>query len=75
METLGRHLQTAESTWQAAFSKLSSGKGNLVRRAEEFRELGAPVRKTLPRHLVDDDLDDLDRDLYEDDPGHRQGGS
>ena len=60
MEMLGRQLQTADSTYQAAFAKLSTGKGNLLRRAEEFRELGAPVKKTLPRHLVeDDDEDDL----------------
>ena len=58
MENLGRQLQTAENTYQAAFSKLSSGKGNLLRRAEAFRELGAPVKKTFPPHLLDDDEDD-----------------
>jgi DNA recombination protein RmuC len=62
MEALGRQLQTAENTYQLAFSKLSTGKGNLLRRAEEFRELGAPVKKTLPRHLVDDDEDDDDQE-------------
>ncbi|MEQ8783555.1 MAG: DNA recombination protein RmuC [Roseibium album] len=58
MEALGRQLQTAEGTYQAAFAKLSTGKGNLLKRVETFRELGAPVKKALPRHLVDDDEDD-----------------
>lgn len=57
METLGRQLQTADNTYQAAFSKLSTGKGNLLRRAEQFRELGAPVREALPSHLLDDDFE------------------
>lgn len=65
METLGRQLKTAEATFEQVFAKLSSGKGNLLRRVETFRELGAPVRKALPPHLLnDDDLDD-----FEDEPG------
>jgi DNA recombination protein RmuC len=54
METLGRHLETADHTYKQAFAKLSTGRGNLLRRAETFRELGAPVKRPLPAHLVDD---------------------
>ncbi len=53
LETLGRQLETAQGTYQSAFAKLSTGKGNLVRRAEELRELGAPVKRPFPQHLVD----------------------
>ena len=62
MEALGRQLQAADGSFKAAFSKLSTGKGNLLRRAEAFRELGAPVRKALPRHLLDADTDDAEDD-------------
>lgn len=54
MEGLGRQLETAEGTYKAAFAKLSSGRGNLLRQAETLRELGAPVKKALPKHLLDE---------------------
>ncbi len=57
MEALGRQLQNAETSYQAAFAKLSTGKGNLLKRVESFRELGAPVKKSLPRRLLDEDAD------------------
>lgn len=55
MEILGRQLKTAQGTFEQMFSKLSTGRGNLLRRAEAFRELGAPVKKGLPAHLLEDD--------------------
>jgi|TARA_Y100001933_G_scaffold260327_3_gene312142 DNA recombination protein RmuC len=55
MEALGRQLQTAENTYQQAVGKLSTGKGNVLRRVEQLRELGAPVKKALPQHLISDD--------------------
>jgi len=53
METLGRQLETAERSYRAAFAKLTAGKGNLIRQAEQFRELGAPVKKPFSRTLVE----------------------
>lgn len=54
MEALGRQLQNAENAYQAAFAKLSTGRGNLLRQAESLRELGAPVKKPLPESLHGD---------------------
>jgi DNA recombination protein RmuC len=54
METIGRQLQSADNAYQAAFAKLSSGRGNLLRQAETLRELGAPVKKPLPARLVEE---------------------
>lgn len=54
MEALGRQLQNADNAYQAAFAKLGSGRGNLLRQAEALRELGAPVKKTMPPHLMDE---------------------
>jgi DNA recombination protein RmuC len=53
MDTLGKQLATAEKTYQAAFNKITSGKGNLVGQVEAFRELGARVKKPLPKVLRD----------------------
>jgi len=53
MEKLGTQLKTVEKTYDAAVAKISSGKGNLVRQVEQFRELGAHVKKPLPKAIVD----------------------
>lgn len=60
METLGRQLENASRTQQAAYAKISRGKGNLVRQVEHFRELGAKVRKPLSKKVLEEaDLDDV----------------
>lgn len=50
---VGEHLNRAVSTHQSAVSKLSLGKGNLVRRVERLRELGVAPSKRLPASLAD----------------------
>lgn len=55
MEALGRQLESADNTYKQAFAKLSTGKGNLLRRTETLRELGAPVKRPLPAHLLDEE--------------------
>ncbi len=51
MEAMGQSLQRADDNYQRAMKKLSSGRGNLIRQAEAFRELGVEVTKPLPEHL------------------------
>ena len=58
METLGKQLTTAEKTYSAVYAKLTSGKGNLVRQVEQFRELGAQVKKPMDSKLLDKSSDD-----------------
>jgi DNA recombination protein RmuC len=53
MEKLGTQLKTVERTYDAALGKISTGKGNLVRQVEQFRELGAHVKKPLPRSVIE----------------------
>ena len=53
MDLLGKQLGTAERTYQSAYGKLASGKGNLVRQGEQFRELGAPVKKPISKKLLE----------------------
>lgn len=53
MERLGAQLNTVEKTYQSAVGKISSGKGNLVRQVEQFRELGAHVKKPLPKSVLE----------------------
>jgi DNA recombination protein RmuC len=47
MEQLGRSLTKAQESYQQAMKKLASGRGNLIRQAEKFRELGVAVKRPL----------------------------
>ena len=53
MDQLGKSLRTAKRSYDSAYARLVSGKGNLVRQVEQFRELGADVKKALPRDLIE----------------------
>ena len=53
MEKLGQRIDQAQTSYHDAFSKLKTGKGNLIRTAEKVRELGVKPSKTLPTGLLD----------------------
>ena len=48
MEKIGRNINLLQDTYSAAVNKLSTGKGNLISRAEKIRELGAKTSKVIP---------------------------
>lgn len=50
---VGKRLEETQTTYQDSLKKLYQGKGNLVRRAENIRELGAKVKKHMPQPMVD----------------------
>jgi DNA recombination protein RmuC len=53
LKTLGQRLAQARDSYDSAYSKLYSGKGNVIRRAEMLKELGVKPLKTLPAELVE----------------------
>ncbi len=55
---LGKKMKAAQGAYEDSMKKLYEGRGNLIRRAETLRELGAKVSKQLDPKLVDrsDDL-------------------
>ncbi len=53
LENIGTRIDSVQSAYKDAHNKLVSGKGNLVRRAESMRELGAKASKSLPQNLVE----------------------
>ena len=53
VEEIGRRLQAAQSSYDDAHGKLTSGKGNLIRQVERIRELGLKPAKPLPGHLTE----------------------
>lgn len=52
METMGRSLDSARKSYDQAVNKLYVGNGNLVRRAENIRKLGAKTSKELPGEMI-----------------------
>ena len=55
MESLGRCLDSTRKNYDQAMSKLHTGTGNLVGRAEKIRKLGAKATKKLPEKMLDDE--------------------
>jgi len=53
LEDIGKRLKAAQSSYDDAYGKLASGKGNLVRQVERIRELGLKPAKALPAQLTD----------------------
>ncbi|MDD3966850.1 MAG: DNA recombination protein RmuC [Candidatus Neomarinimicrobiota bacterium] len=48
IEKIGKQLDITRRTYDAAVNKLSSGRGNLISRANEIRDMGARASKKLP---------------------------
>ncbi len=53
MQDVGKQLDKAKGSYEKAFSQLYSGKGNLIKQAAEFKELGVSVQKELPEELTE----------------------
>lgn len=48
MNTVSKKLQEAQDAHQKAFGQLSTGKGNLLTRAQQLRDMGIPTNHQLP---------------------------
>lgn len=53
MEKIGDSIAKTQKSYEGAMNKLSTGKGNLIRRAESMRKLGLKPKKALPESLID----------------------
>lgn len=52
LDDVGRHLDKSKDAWDTAHKRLSAGRGNLVKRTEELKKLGAKTKKSLPENLL-----------------------
>lgn len=53
MNRIDKAIDNARASYDAALGKLSTGKGNLIRRASVMKELGAKAQKTISPSLVE----------------------
>ncbi len=51
MEKLGKQIETVNSTYEGAMTKLTIGRGNLIAQANRFTKLGIKAKKELSRSI------------------------
>nr|WP_319553470.1 DNA recombination protein RmuC [uncultured Vibrio sp.] len=52
MQGLGGALDKANQTYQGAMNKLATGRGNVIRQAESFKQLGVEVKRPISSDLA-----------------------
>jgi len=65
LRDIGVKLRQTQDSYDAAHNKLTSGKGNLISRAERVLQLGAKASKRLPLNLVETALGDEEGGVLE----------
>lgn len=53
MESLGGALDKANQNYQGAMNKLATGRGNVIRQAESFKQLGVEVKRPISTNLTE----------------------
>ncbi|MEM6811384.1 MAG: DNA recombination protein RmuC [Pseudomonadota bacterium] len=64
MKKIGSNMQTLDRSYQSAMNKLSEGRGNILKRTEMMKTLGAQTSKSLPQELIEP-IDKSDEALLE----------
>jgi DNA recombination protein RmuC len=57
---VGSRMEQAKKSYVGAMNKLSEGSGNLVKRAEKIKDLGAKTSKTLPQSILNRAIENSD---------------
>ncbi|MBN2613521.1 MAG: DNA recombination protein RmuC [Bacteroidales bacterium] len=50
---VGNKLKQTQKSYEASMNKLTLGKGSIVKRAQDLRELGVKSKKDLPQNILD----------------------
>lgn len=50
---IGKKLDDTRKAYNASMNKLSVGKGNLIKKVQDIKELGASTKKNLPQKILD----------------------
>ncbi|MCY4042795.1 MAG: DNA recombination protein RmuC [Candidatus Dadabacteria bacterium] len=58
MDTVKKQLATVGNNFDDAYKSLSTGRGNLIGRAEKMKQLGAKTSKSLPPGIVEKSADE-----------------
>jgi len=50
---IGKKMDDSKRSYEEAMKKISTGTGNLIKRVENLKTLGAKATKSLPQTLLD----------------------
>jgi DNA recombination protein RmuC len=50
---IGKNLKTSQDSYQEAMNKLVDGRGNIIKKVENLKKLGAKTKKSLPQNIID----------------------
>jgi len=50
---VGKNLKSSKESYDEAMNKLTDGKGNIIRKIENLKDLGAKTKKSLPQNILD----------------------
>ncbi len=54
IDEIGRNLNKTQEAYETTQKRLKTGRGNLVKRVEDIKTLGAKTKKTLPLEVLED---------------------
>ncbi len=54
-ESVGKKIGEATILYEEALGQLKNGKGNVIRKIEELKKMGAVAKKQLPERLLDEE--------------------
>lgn len=54
LDNIGHSLNKTQEAYNKARERLQTGRGNLVKRVDDIRRLGAKTKKTIASHLLED---------------------
>jgi len=62
LEKVGKNMDMAQKSYSDAFSQLYTGRGNLIKRAEDLKNMGLQnkINKSLPQNLIDTSENQID---------------
>ena len=50
---VGKNLKSSKESYDDAMNKLTEGKGNIIKKIENLKDLGAKTKKSLPQNIID----------------------
>ena len=56
MEKVGTQISRTQESYDSAMNKLSTGKGNLIKRTEDMKKLGIKTKKKIDAKLLEEQL-------------------
>ena len=50
---VGKSIKSSKDSYEDAMSKLTEGRGNIIKKIENLKNLGAKTKKSLPQNIID----------------------